>query len=67
MLVVATSPEDERVLPVIWDQLGELMGPKVEIRANLPNGRRLATFRGGNNSAARVRSIIEKANDFVTR
>lgn len=67
MRIIVETEAEAAILRDRWQAIAYIFGPMVELHAVLPDGRRLAKFKGGSSPAAQVRSLIEKAQDHLSQ
>jgi hypothetical protein len=65
--IIVENAAEAAILLDRWQAIAHTLGPMVELHCTLPDGRRLAKFKGGSSPAAQVRSLIEKAQDHLSQ
>lgn len=67
MRIFVESDREAELLTARWSAIKGVLGPEVEAHAILPDGRRLAKFRGGSSPSAQVQTLLEKIRDHLRR
>lgn len=67
MRIIVENEIEAAILRDRWRAIAHTLGPMVEAHAILPDGRRLAKFRGGSSPSAQVQTLLEKMQDHLSQ